>query len=85
MVRYPNTSRTRLVDVANDAGYTALHYAAWAGSVASIRALVSFEANLTPKNLAAVSGLRIGTAQEAHMAASCWCSAWSRHHASLQR
>lgn len=34
----------------NDCGYTALHYAVWAEASEAIRALVSYDANLTAKN-----------------------------------
>ncbi|GFR46986.1 hypothetical protein Agub_g8639, partial [Astrephomene gubernaculifera] len=51
-LRPPNSGRTRLVDVSNDAGYTPLHYAVWAGNTAAIRALTSFDASLSARNVA---------------------------------
>ncbi len=40
------------MDVCNDSGYTPLHYAVWAGSTSSIRALVSYDASLSSRNVA---------------------------------
>ncbi|PNH01039.1 hypothetical protein TSOC_013093 [Tetrabaena socialis] len=45
-------AQSTLVDIYNDSGYTPLHYAVWAGSVAAIRALTSFEASLSARNVA---------------------------------
>ncbi|EFJ43594.1 hypothetical protein VOLCADRAFT_106756 [Volvox carteri f. nagariensis] len=51
-LRRPNSPRTRLVDICNDSGYTPLHYAVWADNPASVRALTSYEASLSARNVA---------------------------------
>ncbi|GIL55976.1 hypothetical protein Vafri_11435 [Volvox africanus] len=51
-LRRPNSSRTRLVDICNDSGYTPLHYAVWAVNPTSVRALTSYEASLSARNVA---------------------------------
>lgn len=46
----PNKPDTKLIDLQNLSGFTALHYAVWAGEMEALRALISFDATLTVKS-----------------------------------
>eukprot|EP00775_Hariotina_reticulata_P008074 gene8074-8269_t len=51
-VSWPNDECTKLVDVQNGSGFTPLHYAVWVGRKEAIKALASYDADLSAKNIA---------------------------------